>query len=460
MIFGAIMDKNLYAKRVVELNNLPVDEGGKCVIYWMQRSQRATDNPALNSAVNLANDLGKPLLVYFGLFDVYPMASVRVFKFMLEGLKEASAALIDKGIPFLMRREMPPEGIVRAAIEFNACAVVVDEDYLNIGRSWRKIAADRLPVRLIQIDAETIVPARITHKEEWGAYTIRPKILKALDQYMTDIPDSSINHKLRLEPGNSIDLSTVDPLTLANSLDVDQQVTPTPHSIGGLSEALSRLERFIREGLPRYSDEKNDIGVSVSSNLSPYLHFGQISSLRTALAVQDADAPGESIDAFLEQIIVRRELAINFCLYNNRYDSLDAASDWARRTLDAHRTDERPELYLLEELESAQTYDQLWNAAQLELVRFGRIHSYMRMVWAKNILVWSPTPEEALSQAIYLNDKYALDGRDPNGYANIAWCIFGKHDRPFAERPIFGKIRCMTSEATMRKTHWRNYIKP
>jgi deoxyribodipyrimidine photo-lyase len=353
---------------------------------------------------------------------------------------------------------MPAEGIVRAAREFAACAVVVDEDYLNTGRSWRESAARELKIRLIQIDAETVVPARITDKEEWGAYTLRPKILKVIDRCLTEVPVSSINHKWRMEPGDTIELTSESPLDLALSLDVDQQVAPTSYFIGGASEAKWRLDRFVSDGLPRYKDERNDIGVNVSSDLSPYLHFGQISSRYVALTVQAADAPGECIDAFLEQIIVRRELAINFCLFNHHYDSLDAAADWAHRSLDAHRADEHPEIYSLDELEFAETHDQLWNAAQTELIKFGKIHPYMRMVWAKNILAWSPTPEEALARAIFLNDKYALDGRDPNGYTNIAWCIFGKHDRPFAERSIFGKVRYMTSDATKRKTRWKDYV--
>ena len=253
-------------------------------------------------------------------------------------------------------------------------------------------------------------------------------------------------------------MADCDPLALALSLKVDQDVPPAPGFIGGLSESRERLARFIESGLPRYAAESNDIGAQVTSNLSPYLHFGQIASLRVALAIRESDAPDESVDAFLEQLIVRRELAINFCLHNPNYASIKAAPDWAARTLAAHLLDPRPELYTLEELESATTHDDLWNAAQTELVKFGKIHGYMRMVWAKKILEWSPTPEEALARAIYLNDKYALDGRDPNGYTNIAWCILGKHDRPFADRPISGKVRYMSTASTKRKTRWREYV--
>lgn len=451
------MSNDVFEERLVSLNDRQVDDTGECVVYWMQRSQRASDNPALSYATGLANALAKPLVVYFGLFDAYPMASARAFCFMLQGLKEIAQALRERGIGFVLRREPPAQGIVQLAQELRACAVVVDEDYLNIGRSWRADAAQALDVRLFQVDAETVVPARITDQEQWGAYTLRPKILKVLDDHLVDRPEIEVNHKWVREAAG-IDILGTDPQKLAASLDADQNVSASPHFIGGLSKARERLSQFMETGLPRYASERNDIGVSVSSDLSPYLHFGQIASLRVALIVRDADAPDECVDAFLEQLIVRRELAINFCLFNPHYANFDAAPDWASKSLRSHISDPRPEVYSMEELESASTHDDLWNAAQIELATFGKVHPYMRMVWAKKLLEWSPTPQEALARAIFLNDKYAIDGRDPNGYANIAWCILGKHDRPFAERPIFGKVRYMTSEATKRKTHWQDYV--
>ena len=449
----------VFRGRVVELNDRPVDENGSCVFYWMQRSQRAVDNLALEYAVRLANDLGKPVLAYFGLYDAYPMASARAFQFMLEGLKETAEALEDRGIGFVMRREHPQDGLPKAAREFRACAAVVDEDYLRIGRSWRARAAKKLDVGFFQVDAETVVPARLSGKEEWGAYTLRPKIKKVLADYFVDASDSSVKHRWRSDVGECLDLRSTEPADLSSQLHVSEEVPPVEGIRGGITAANQKLQRFVQGKLSRYASERNQIGTSVTSELSPYFHFGQLSSLRTALVVSGADAPVDCIDAFLEQLIVRRELSTNFCLYNPDYDNINSAPEWARRTLDAHRHDKRPEIFTLEELESCQTYDQLWNASQLELVKYGRIHPYMRMVWAKSILQWSPTPEDALARCIYLNDKYALDGRDPNGYANIAWSILGKADRPFRERPIFGKIRYMTTEATKRKFDWRSYIR-
>ena len=452
------MDEQLLGSRVTDLNTRPVDESGGCIIYWMQKSQRAVDNPALEFAVRRANELGKLVLAYLGLYDQYPMASPRAFKFMLEGLKETAEHLDDRGIGFLMRREAPFEGIVAAAVEFKACAVVVDDDYLNTGRSWRERAADALEVRLCQVDADTVVPARSIGKEEWGAYTIRPKITAQLKTCLREFDETKVRQKWRSIPGDAVNTAKLEPAEFADSLKTDQDGPGVEHFTGGFSEARKRLDGFLEHRIHRYADDRNDIGDDVSSELSPYLHFGQISALTVGLAVEKADAPAACIEAFMEQLIVRRELAINFCLYNHAYDSLQAAPEWAQKTLDAHKFDERAAVYSLEEFEGAETHDGLWNRAQTELVKFGKIHPYLRMVWAKKILEWSPSAADALRTAIYLNDKYALDGRDPNGFTNIAWCIYGKHDRPFPERPIFGKIRYMSTESTKRKTNWKAYM--
>ncbi|MDH7600774.1 MAG: deoxyribodipyrimidine photo-lyase [Armatimonadota bacterium] len=447
-----------YFKRVTHINDRPIDPGGECVVYWMQRSQRVRDNPALNFAIDLANDLGKMIPVYFGVFDRYPMASTRAFKFMLEGLRETSLALRDIGAGFLVRREKPYEGVVDVAKRYRACAVVVDEDYLNVGRTWRAHAAVALPVRFIQVDAETVVPARLIGSEQWAAYTLRPKILRVLRDWLVEFPTPTINRRwtAKLE---GLDLLQVEIDQLVSSLDVEHNVPPVPDRIGGETHAKRVLTEFVHYRLPYYLTLRDDLSTPVSSGLSPYLHFGQISSRRVALTVLKADVPREPVEAFLEQLVVRRELAINFCTYNTGYASLETAPRWARETLENHRSDPRLQVYTLDELEFAQTHDDVWNAAQMELFRCGIIHPYVRMFWAKKLLEWCPSPEQALSSAIYLNDKYALDGRDPNGYANIAWCIYGKHDRPFRERPIFGKVRYMSTDSLKRKSGWQNYTK-
>jgi deoxyribodipyrimidine photo-lyase len=375
---------------------------------------------------------------------------------MVDGLIETAAELENKGIGFCLRKENPADGIVTFAAEVKACVVITDEDYLRTGHKWRTHASEQLGVRMIQVDSDTVVPVRNQLKEEWGAYTIRPKIRKALPTYLCETPILEPKHKWRGHMCDCIDMDSI--MGMLSTLDYSQNVPPVSGVVGGISQARSRLDSFISASLPRYKDGSGDIGEDLTSGLGPYLHFGQISPVEIALRVSESDAPGESIDAFLEQLIVRRELAINFCFYNQSYDSLTAAPNWALRTLESHRYDTRPVLYDIDELENFTTHDDLWNASQKELVNHGRIHSYMRMLWAKKIAEWSPSPEDALARAIYLNDKYALDGRDPNGYAGIAWSIFGKHDRPFANRPIFGMVRYMSSESTKRRKHWKEYL--
>ncbi len=445
-----------FDNRITELNDSPIDPQGQCVVYWMQKSQRVSSNHALTFAIDIANDIGKPVCVYFGLAQSYPMGSERFFRFMVDGLIETAAELESIGIGFCLRIENPAEGVVAFAAEVQACVVITDEDYLRTGYEWRAHASAQLRVRMIQVDSDTVVPVRNQLKEEWGAYTIRPKIRKALPTYLCDTPATQPKHKWYGHVCDCIDMDSI--MGMLPILDYSQNVPPVSGVAGGIYQARSRLDSFISSSLPRYKDGSGDIGEDLTSGLSPYLHFGQISPVEIALHVSESDAPGESVDGFLEQLIVRRELAINFCFYNQSYESLTAAPNWALRTLENHRYDSRPVLYDIDELENFTTHDDLWNASQKELVHHGRIHSYMRMLWAKKIAEWSPSPEEALVRAIYLNDKYALDGRDPNGYTGIAWSIFGKHDRPFADRPIFGMVRYMSSESTKRRKHWKEYM--
>lgn len=445
-----------YEKRTTELNSASIDPEGDCVVYWMQKSQRVTNNHALTLAVEIANDAGKPVCVYFGLLQSYPMGSERVTQFMIEGLIETAAELESNGIGICIRMENPSEGIAGFAREVRACVVVTDEDYLRLGRQWRVQASEQLNIKMIQVDSDTVVPVRNQVKEEWGAYTIRPKIRRVLPNYLQQSPTIIPKHKWSGHLDRCIHINRIT--ELISSLEFALNVPPVSDIIGGISEARFKLDRFIETLLPRYAECSGDIGAELTSGLSPYLHFGQISPIEIALRVIESDSPGESIDAFLEQLIVRRELAINFCFFNPTYDAMDAAPNWAMRSLDNHRLDPRPVQYDIDELENCATHDDLWNSTQQELVKHGRIHSYMRMLWAKKIAEWSPAPEIALIRAIFLNDKYAMDGRDPNGYAGIAWSIFGKHDRPFAERPIFGMVRYMSSESTKRKKRWKEYM--
>ena len=305
-----------------------------------------------------------------------------------------------------------------------------------------------------EVDARNIVPCRhASPKREYGAYTLRPKLRRLLPDFLVPFP--------RLPRHPYPWKGTAAPCW--SSAEDGLRVAAGPPAIGspapGASAACALLRRFIREDLARYADDAGDPTKLAQSNLSPYLHFGQISAQRVATDVQNSDAPPAAKAAFLEQLIVRRELSDNFCLHTPDYDQASAFPAWASSTLDAHRRDRRPYRYTLAQFEAAETHDPLWNAAQKEMVKTGRMHGYMRMYWAKKILEWSESPEDALAVCILLNDRYELDGRDPNGYAGIAWSTGGVHDRAWSERPIFGKIRFMSSNGCRSKFKVDAYIR-
>lgn len=443
--------------RVAQGNRRPIRPQGRAVIYWMEQSQRAEANPALNKALELARQLGKPLLVYFGLTSRYPGATLRAYQFMLEGLQETAATLHALRVPFLLRIEEPPEGIVRLAREVDACAVVGDENPLRHGRAWRETVGRALSIAFLRVDADVVVPAAAFPQEEWAARTLRPKLHRLLSHYLLPLlpPVPSVPWNGPLPPGEVLDVAS-----LLSRLSIDRSVGPSPSFTGGRSHGLRRLERFLAEGLYGYHLRRNDPNAEATSRLSPYLHFGQLGVIEVALAVRASDAPEPAIAAFLEELIVRRELAINFVRHNPNYDSLEGAPDWARRTLEAHRSDPRPVRYPLSVLEAGATHDLLWNAAQRQMVQTGHMHGYLRMLWAKKLLEWTEDPAEAFAIAVYLNDRYELDGRDANGYAGIAWALGGRHDRPWGpERPILGLIRPISSQAARRKFDTAAYIR-
>jgi deoxyribodipyrimidine photo-lyase len=245
---------------------------------------------------------------------------------------------------------------------------------------------------------------------------------------------------------------------LLESLPIDRSVGRADSFDGGTTEGLARLKRFIRDALPYYAERRNAPELDATSHLSRYLHFGQLGPHTIALAVRDADAPEQSRNSLLEELIVRRELAIAFTTYNRHFPTIASCEGWARKTLADHADDQRTHAYTERQLENAETHDPLWNAAQRQMVDSGWMHGYLRMYWAKKILEWRRSPADAYAIAVRLNDKYEVDGRDPNGYAGIAWAIGGKHDRAWPERPIFGKIRYMSGASTGRKFNSRAYI--
>ena len=433
--------------RIQSLNNNKV-QNKDYIIYWMQASQRTEENQALEFAIEKANNLNQPLLVFFGLTANFPEANARHYYFMLEGLQEVKENLEKRNIKMIIRNQSPAKGVQDLAQQ--ASLVVTDCGYLKIERQWRKEVAKNINCPLLQVESNIIVPvAEASDKEEYAAYTLRKKINKQLDDYLNkvnkkEVKQSSLDFNL-----SSLKLENIN--KIINSLDVDQSVEKVNSFTGGTSQAKKHLREFLENRLDKYHQLSNDPTTNYLSNLSPYLHFGQISPIYIVLeAKKFANSPG--LEDFLDQIIVRRELSINFVYYNQNYDSQleDILSDWAYQTLQEHNSDLRDYTYTLEEFEAANTHDPYWNAAQLEMIATAKMHSYMRMYWGKKILEWTDQPQNAFEIALYLNNKYNLDGRDPNAFAGVAWC-FGKHDRAWQERDIFGKVRYMNANGLKRK---------
>ena len=438
-------------ERISFLNQKPV-YNKQYLLYWMQASQRTENNHALEYAVQRANERRKPLLVFFGITDSFPEANLRHYTFMLQGLQEVQSELKQRNIGLIIRYASPEKEVLTLAE--HADLVIVDRGYLKIQQQWREYAAKHLDCLLIQVESEVVVPVElVSSKEEYSARTIRGKIHTYRDDFLNYVPQqesdySSVN--LDLE---SVDLSSLD--KAQSLLRCDRTVKPVTHFRGGSRAASELLDAFINHKFDQYPELRNNPEMDWTSHLSPYLHFGQISPLTIVFRILEQQHPAE--EAFLEELIVRRELSMNFVFYNPLYDSYDAIPPWAKDTLNNHRDDPRDYMYTLKELENANTHDEYWNAAQQEMVFRGKMHGYMRMYWGKKILEWSSTPEEAFSHALYLNNKYELDGRDPNGFTGVAWC-FGKHDRAWQERPIFGKVRYMNANGLKRKFDIDKYV--
>lgn len=437
--------------RILPLNQREV-RTGQYVLYWMQASQRAEWNHALEYAIDRANALKTPVVAAFGLTADFPEANARHYRFMLEGLQQVEKVLAGRGIRLVVRDQGPVECIARLAKD--ACLVVVDEGHLRVQRQWRAEVAETIACPLIEVETNVIVPVETAaEKENFSAGTFRPRICRQLDAYLVPLQHRKV-HAPSLElPFKGLDLSDINQVIAR--LKVDRSVGPAADFTGGTDQAKRRLEEFVGRKLDDYETHRNDPNLDGTSNLSPYLHFGQISPLYIALKVGETSGSGK--DAFLEELIVRRELSFNFVYYSHRYDSYECLPPWARRTLEFHRRDRREFVYPLGEFETAKTHDPYWNAAQKEMMRTGKMHGYMRMYWGKKILEWSKSPEEGFRIALHLNNKYELDGRDPNGFAGVAWC-FGKHDRAWAERPVFGKVRYMNAAGLKRKFDADAYV--
>ena len=431
------------------------DSTGRCVVCWIQRAQRALDNAALNVAIEAGNVLRKPVVAFVSLVASYPNANLRSYTFLVQGWQDLREGLRRRNVGFVLRRW--PEHLLESFCEeVQPCLVVGDENPMREPEQWRQEASQNLRVPFWTVDADVIVPTMLLGKEQYGARTIRPRIQALLEEFLVPVG----NPKARVEwyPPDGLSSLPVDENVL-EGLPINRSVQPVSGFHGGTAAAMKYLDRFVRERLAGYAAGRNHPEQDATSRLSPYLHFGHIGPHTIALLVKGSAAPRLDREALLEQLIVRRELAINFVKFNPRFDRVQAAEPWAQRTLAEHRRDERDRLYAERQLESAETHDPLWNAAQRQMAVSGWMHGYLRMYWAKKILEWTRSAEEAWEIAIRLNDRYELDGRDPNGYAGIAWAVGGKHDRAWGpERPVYGKIRYMSYASTSRKFDSKRYI--
>ncbi|MEO5816861.1 MAG: deoxyribodipyrimidine photo-lyase [Gemmatimonadaceae bacterium] len=449
--------------RTIPLNEKRLQPDGEYILYWMQTTQRLEDNWALRLASLEADRIGKPLIIHHGLDPHYTHASARFHTFVMQGAKELANRAEALGLTyrFALRRRVRDDARVIDRLARRACIVVTDL-FPTAGVAERSArVASRVNCRVLAVDSAGVVPAASFHREEYAARTIRPKIARLLETSLERVDDRAPK---RATPTALMASLEIDWLDIAHCdierevgrCEVDATVGPVS-TLGGLTAARARLENFVTDGLRDYAERRrnpsDDFG---SSRLSAYLHNGMISPLEV---VEAARANGDSTqsDSFLNELLTWRELSLNFCLRNPHHGSLAALPDWVHRSMRAHADDVREVTYTLEELEDAATHDDIWNAGQRELVETGHMHNVVRMLWGKSVLTWAPTYEDALAWLVHLNNKYALDGRDPNSYAGIQWC-FGKFDRPFAERPVWGTIRPMSLKRAHAKYEMTGYL--
>ncbi|TWT43595.1 Deoxyribodipyrimidine photo-lyase [Thalassoglobus neptunius] len=476
--------------RIQSLNDEEVQENGDYVLYWMIANRRAKSNFSLQRAVEWANLLNKPLIVFEALRVNYRWASDRIHRFVLQGMADQKRDFADANVTYYPYVEPTPNhGRELLTTLADKAAVVVTDDFPSFFiPTMLRLISRKLHVKLEAVDSNGLFPMRSTEEVFKTAYSFRRFLQKSLPPHLEEFPDvdpieandlpNSIpvpKRILKKWPTASADLLKATSKALSE-LPIDHSVGPADFE-GGRRAADDVLDRFIEDRLVRYGDGRNHPDEDASSGLSPYLHFGQISSHTVFQRI--ADHEGWSIDqlsdktsgaregwwgmsssseSFLDELITWRELGYNMCAHRSDYDRYESLPDWAKKTLEEHAHDDRPHTYSLEEFERAETHDEIWNAAQRQLVRDGRLHNYLRMLWGKKIFQWSATPRDALKVMIELNNKYAVDGRNPNSYSGIFW-VLGRYDRAWGpERPIFGKIRYMTSESTRKKLKMTEYL--
>lgn len=482
---------NIPSVRLRALNSAPVRPEGDYVLYWMTAFRRLSWNFALDRAVARARELGKPLLIFEAIRCGHRWASDRIHKFVLDGMAEHAAALAGSGVGYLPYVE-PQVGAgsgLLGALAARACLVVADDAPVFFLPKMVAAAAARCPVLMEGVDSNGLLPLYAAEKTHLTAYSLRRFLQGELPRHLGDLPAAEpfagtalpafrgLPQEIAVSwPAASAEMLAGKAEALA-ALPIDHAVTPVVETPGGEAAARARLRRFLDRNLSRYGEARNEPAEEVTSGLSPYLHFGHISTaeILAALAAKERWTPAKigplkngkregwwgmspAAESFLDELVTWRELGYNHAATRDDIDRYESLPAWAQTTLEAHENDPRPEVYTLAEFEAAKTLDEIWNAAQTQLVREGTIHNYLRMLWGKKVLHWSRSPREAAEILIELNNKYALDGRNPNSYSGIFWCL-GRYDRPWAPvRPIFGAIRYMSSDSTRRKLKIDRYL--
>ena len=437
-------------ERIHCVNDKRLNKNSEYVLYWMQNAHRVDYNHALEFAIRRANLIDKPLVVVFVINPNYKEATKRHYKFMLEGLTEVKENLGGRGIKMFFVMGDFKENILEYSKR--ASFLVAEKGYLKHEREVRKEISNEVEIPMFEVETNLVVPVSVvSEKEEYAAYTFRPKIWKHVDQFSNDFNISEIMTKsLNLKFDNELNFDIDE---ILSTLDVFEDDFCSEFK-GGIFNARKLLNKFIDDKLEHYEEKRNDPSLDYQSGLSPYLHFGQISPLEIYLKTKEQ----KNSEQFIEELIVRRELSFNFVYYNQNYDNYKCLPSWALDTLGEHQKDNRDYDYSLFELENYKTHDKYWNACQKEMVVTGKMHGYMRMYWGKKVIEWSSDYKKAFEVLIYLNNKYNIDGRGPNAYAGVAWC-FGKHDRPWFEREIFGKVRYMNDKGLERKFDMTSYLK-
>jgi deoxyribodipyrimidine photo-lyase len=480
--------KNFNSLRVNKRIDGEPNAEGRYVLYWMHSNRRLYSNFALEYAVAWANKLDRPLVILETLVADYPWASDRFHQFMIDGMKEKSEDCARRGVGYYSYLE-PEAGAWKGLVERvakDACLVVSDEYPAFIQPGFNKRLSESISVPFFTVDSCGMIPLALTNKAPYSAFLFRKVVQKNFRESWAHMPANDPLADLRIKSAQ-LDAEVAEKWPQVRSADEWVEVSPSSfdidHAVGALSyagnraTALRRLNDFIANTLPRYGTERNDPDKSAASGMSPFLHFGTLGEheiVQKILAQQPSGWTADTlqynggksegyyggheyVEKYLDELVTWRGVGFHYAHHQPDYDKLESLPDWVQKTLNEHKNDPRPTLYTLEELEGAQTHDPIWNAAQRELVRDGIIHNYLRMLWGKKILEWSPDPETALAYMIELNNKYAIDGRDPNSYSGIFWCL-GRFDRPWFERPIFGTIRYMSSDSAAKKIKMDRYL--